>query len=84
MEGGNLIKFILSKATNPRGSREAGKWSVTTETPIDGIFYIVDGRTYEKSFFAKSGQIRSSLTVAQFLPGENIPNIGQSMQGSQI
>jgi len=41
--GGNLIKFTILEASNPEGSREAGAWSIRSETSIDGKFYVVDG-----------------------------------------
>lgn len=63
LAGGNLIKFTILQATNPQGSRPAGEWSIRSETPIDGKFYVVDGQTYAESFFALSGIIFSELTV---------------------
>lgn len=55
LQGGNLIKFLILKAKNPVGSRDTGPWSVRTETPVNDVFYVVDGRTYPDSFFAKAG-----------------------------
>jgi len=63
LQGGNLIKFLILKAKNPVGSRETGPWAVRTETPVDSVFFVVDGRTYSESFFARAGQIFSTLAV---------------------
>jgi hypothetical protein len=71
LPAGSLIKFIITEAKNPQGSRPTGPWTVTTETPIDGVFYKVDGRTFPESFFAKSGQISSDIIVAQVGSGQN-------------
>lgn len=60
---GITLKFLITEGTNPVGSREAGQWSVQTETRVNGVWYKVDGRTFEQSFFAKPGLVYSELTV---------------------
>ena len=55
LKGGSLLKFVILSATNPLGSQEAGSWSIKSETPIDGVFYQVDGQEYPTSFYAQSG-----------------------------
>ena len=60
-QGGQKIKFTISKATNPTGSRAAGPWSVTTFRPYEGEYFIVDAGTADESFFAKPGYIRCEL-----------------------
>jgi len=58
-----LLKFGIFSATNPLGSQPAGPWSISSETPVNGKFYVVDEQYVKESFFAQSGQILSLLTV---------------------
>lgn len=57
LAGGNLLKFMILRATNPLGSRDTGPWSIRTETPVNGVFFVVDGETHPESFFALAGII---------------------------
>ena len=44
--------MIIGPATNPTGARQAGPWTVRTESAIDGTFYKVDESTSQSSFVA--------------------------------
>lgn len=41
-QGGKQLQLLIGPANNPTGAREAGPWSVRTETEVDGEYYSVD------------------------------------------
>lgn len=45
------------------GARPAGPWSIRSETPVNGEYFVVDGQSYPESFTALSGTIFSDLHV---------------------
>ena len=47
-----MLKFGIFSATNPLGSQPAGPWSISSETPVNGKFYVVDEQHVKESFFA--------------------------------
>lgn len=65
--GGQQLKFRISAATNPQGARPAGPWSIHSENLFDGNYEIVDGQTSPESFYAKPGNIWSTLSVDSLL-----------------
>ena len=74
-EGGNILKFIIVKATNPSGAREAGPWSIRSESIFDGEYFVVDGFSSAESFYARSGTIESDvdyLNTLTFASGNTI------------
>ena len=59
--GGSLLKFVISFANNPEGSRYAGDWGARTEGIFESRYHIVDGNDKGYSFFALPGFIKSNL-----------------------
>ena len=63
--GGTTLKFIISMADNPIGARYAGDWGARTESLFDGVYYVVDGNSVGRSFDAKAGFLKSTLSYTE-------------------